>query len=391
MKQINTAAVWLICLALGLASGAAVLNAPYGTVAGLVVAVLLLLAAVIAAWQITHLQAARMDAVIIDQQQACEKKLQALADQSVAGLDVFCARAMPIWVRQIETARTETEESVTVLTQRFSVISKRLSAAITASRRDSSGTGDEHGTINVIKTSEHELKILIDTLQTAQHARDTVFAEIRGLSRYTEELLKMAADVAAIAAQTNLLALNAAIEAARAGESGRGFAVVADEVRKLSGLSSETGKKMAEKVGVINTAMVSACKVAEGASAQDAQSIKNSESTIDNVIDRFGGVAARLSESAEILQNENNSIGIEINEVLVSLQFQDRVSQILVQVRENMQKLEAHLHEKNDGTRHIDAHEWLNEMHLGYATETQRMNHNQAPVKTTSAQEITFF
>ncbi len=391
MKQINTAAVWLICLALGLASGAAVLNAPYGTVAGLVVAVLLLLAAVIAAWQITHLQAARMDAVIIDQQQACEKKLQALADQSVAGLDVFCARAMPIWVRQIETARTETEESVTVLTQRFSVISKRLSAAITASRRDSSGTGDEHGTINVIKTSEHELKILIDTLQTAQHARDTVFAEIRGLSRYTEELLKMAADVAAIAAQTNLLALNAAIEAARAGETGRGFAVVADEVRKLSGLSSETGKKMAEKVGVINTAMVSACKVAEDASAQDAQSIKNSESTIDNVIDRFGGVAARLSESAEILQNENNSIGIEINEVLVSLQFQDRVSQILVQVRENMQKLEAHLHEKNDGTRHIDAHEWLNEMHLGYATETQRMNHNQAPVKTTSAQEITFF
>jgi len=63
----------------------------------------------------------------------------------------------------------------------------------------------------------------------------------------------MAAEVANIAGQTNLLALNAAIEAARAGESGRGFAVVAGEVRNLSSLSSNTGKKMSDKVQVISS------------------------------------------------------------------------------------------------------------------------------------------
>lgn len=385
----NTQAVWSVCLALGLASGAAVIGAPYGTAAGLAIAATLLLSAMIAGWQITRLQTARINAVVAEQQQACEAKLQVMANQGIAGLEDFCARAVPIWARQIETARAETEESVTALAQRFSGISERLSGAVAASQQASSGMGG-HGAIDVIETSERDLTALIDALKTAQHARDTVFDEIRGLSHYTEELQKMAADVAAIAAQTNLLALNAAIEAARAGEAGRGFAVVADEVRKLSGLSSDTGKKMSEKVGVINAAMVGACKVAEEASAHDAQSIKSSESTVHNVIGRFGGVAARLSESTEMLQKENNAIGIEVNEVLVSLQFQDRVSQILSQVRANMQKLEVHLHEA-DGTRRIDAHEWLNEMHLSYATEEQRLNHGGAQAKTASAQEITFF
>ena len=390
MNRINASAAWAICLALGLASGAAVIGAPYGTAAGLAIAAALLLAGVISAWQITRLQAARIDAVMAEQQQACDAKLQAAANQGITGLEDFCARTVPVWARQIETARAETEGSITALAQRFSGISERLSGAVAASQQASSGIGG-NGAIDVIETSERELKTLIDTLKTAQHARDAVFDEIRGLSRYTEELQKMATDVAAIAAQTNLLALNAAIEAARAGEAGRGFAVVADEVRKLSGLSSDTGKKMSEKVGVINAAMAGACKVAEEASAQDAQSIKNSESAVHNVIGRFGGVATRLSESTEMLQKENNGIGIEINEVLVSLQFQDRVSQILTQVRGNMQKLEIHLQEANDDTRHIDAHEWLNEMHLSYATEEQRLNHGSAQAKTASEQEITFF
>lgn len=391
MNRINARTVWAICLALGLASGTAVISAPYGTAAGLAIAAALLLGAVIAAWQIMRLQAVRIDAVIADQQQACEAKLHAQASQGIAGLEDFCTSTVPIWGRQIETARAETEESITALAQRFSGIAKCLSGGTTASQRDSSGIGDENGAINVIKTSERELKTLIDTLKTAQHARDAVFDEIRGLSHYTEELRKMATDVAAIAAQTNLLALNAAIEAARAGESGRGFAVVADEVRKLSSLSSETGKKMSEKVNVINAAMVGACKVAEEASAHDAQSIKNSESTVQNVIGRFGGVATRLSESTEILQKTNNSIGVEVNEMLVSLQFQDRVSQILAHVRADMQKLETHLQETKGGTRHIDAHEWLSEMYLSYATEEQRLNHGSTQMKTAPKQEITFF
>ncbi|MBI5752179.1 MAG: chemotaxis protein [Hydrogenophilales bacterium] len=397
MNRMNAGAVWSLCLAQGVAGGAAIIGAPYSTAVGISIAAVLLLGAALGAWQIARLQAARMEAALADARQACDAKLHAAANRGIAGLEEFCASAVPIWARQIETARAETEESITALAQRFAGISERLEGSVAASHKASEGLGGGAGAIGVLEISERELTSLIDTLKSAQHARDAVFGEVRGLSRYTEELRQMATEVAAIASQTNLLALNAAIEAARAGEAGRGFAVVADEVRKLSGMSSDTGKKMTEKVGIINTAMAGACKIAEEASAHDAQSVRDSESTVHNVIIRFGGVAAGLGESTEMLQQESSGIGAEVSEVLVSLQFQDRISQILSHVRLNMEQFGAHLRAERERTvrdgeaKQIDAQAWLSGMKMTYATEEQRLNHGGAQAKSAAAQEITFF
>ena len=68
-------------------------------------------------------------------------------------------------------------------------------------------------------------------------------AEVGRLREASEQVVRFAETIGAIASQTNMLALNATIEAARAGQHGAGFAVVADEVRRLAEESAKEAKQ----------------------------------------------------------------------------------------------------------------------------------------------------
>ena len=181
-----------------------------------------------------------------------------------------------------------------------------------------------------------------------------MLTNIRSLAKQTLELQSMASDVGSIAAQTNLLALNAAIEAARAGESGRGFAVVASEVRMLSQRSAETGKRIGERVGQIASVMNATLNTAEEATKQDKNSVSLSGELVEHVL----GHVRKLGDSADAMNQHGMVVRGEVEQLLIAMQFQDRVSQILEGAHNNMQLMEHSLHQlAEDGTP--DSQEWL--------------------------------
>ncbi len=387
----NGIKLWRIALLLG-AIGAALLLVLAGLDAINIASAILFLAVALGAgwWETKRLAQWHAKAVEDAKNQTRIEVESDMSRSSMAGLKEVCMEAVPIWSKQIEASRSQTETAIMDLASRFAGISQKLESAVRASQSAAGGLAGngEAGATAVLGQSRTELMGVLETLKAAQQSRNAMLESVRSLTSYTDELKTMAAEVAAIASQTNLLALNAAIEAARAGDTGRGFAVVADEVRKLSTLSSDTGKKMSEKVGIINASITDVFGVAEIASKNDMQSVEASESTIKLVLERFHEVTSQLSNSAELLQHESAGIGGEISEVLVALQFQDRTSQILAHVRGNLENLYRHLAEKDTG---IDARAWLAEMELTYATEEQRNIHHGADAGGAAAQEITFF
>ncbi|HJW26339.1 MAG TPA: methyl-accepting chemotaxis protein [Rhodocyclaceae bacterium] len=313
--------------------------------------------------------------------------------QGVSGLDRLCRAVLPVWSGQITMARSHTEESITALANRFADISRRLDTALASSQG-----GASDGLVQVLTASQAELDSITASLRSALAARETLVNEVASLSQLTAALKPMAESVGDIAKQTNLLALNAAIEAARAGEAGRGFAVVADEVRKLSTLSGETGKKISETVETVSKAIEATQQISRDFSQEDEQMVAGAGQVIEQVIDRFQRATTDLADTSQVLREESRVIGGEIAEVLVALQFQDRVSQILGHVRDDLDKLKQNLDEQeqpvaNGGQRSpIDAGLWLDELSRTYTTVEQHAVHQGSrPQAVAASSEITFF
>jgi len=315
--------------------------------------------------------------------------------QSITGLDDLCKEVLPIWSRQIEMARGHTEDSITALADRFAAISQRIDTTVSMSQ----GSAGASGLTELLGASQSELKEIIETLRTALASRDALLQRATAMSSMTDDLKKMAKDVADIAKQTNLLALNAAIEAARAGEAGRGFAVVADEVRKLSTSSGNTGNKITATVDTVNAAIAETVDASRDYAAQDEELVRKADQRIGGIVERIRATANGMADSTESLRDESRAIGAEIADVLVALQFQDRVSQALGHVRNDMGKLEQHIVEEQsrlssgESVQAIDAGTWLDELSRTYTMPEQHAIHHgdkNAP-SPQDDNEITFF
>ena len=333
------------------------LGVPSVAAALVVLGVGIALAAVTRA-RVRRLQAAHAHSL----QAALDAERHAHRAESVEGLDHLCVGVLPVWAGQIEMARSHSESSITALTERFAAINQRIGGAMATSQ----GEGGEN-LIALLRENEVELNSIVATLRSALAVKESMLNEIASLSQFTDGLKRMANDVGDIAKQTNLLALNAAIEAARAGEVGRGFAVVADEVRKLSDLSGGTGKKIGETVETVNRAIAVTLEISRQYAQQDAETVTKSELVIEHVVGRVQKAVGSLTDSSNVLREETRTIGEEIAEVLVALQFQDRISQVLGHVSADMTKLRDRISDQAaHGSAVIDAETWLEELSHTY-------------------------
>ena len=399
--SINTRIAALITV-LGLAGATGILGAAEldGTDRYLAATGLLAFSVLSARWMVTQLRAANQVAVAA----ACTQVEEELCKNKaicISGLDQLCKDVLPVWSGQIEVARSHTEESITSLANRFAELNERIANAVAASQSSTGGglsEGEDNSFITLLNKSQDDLNSIVEFLHVTLEENKTMLSQIEGLSGFTKDLQSMAKTVGDIANQTNLLALNAAIEAARAGDVGRGFAVVADEVRKLSSHSLESSKNISQTVEKVNAAISATLDVYRKYATQGTDMYKKSELVIEHVLREFNANAVGLSLSVDILRQEGNAIRDEISDVLVALQFQDRVSQMLSHVRNDLGKLEHLLAESEQGkaggdSAPVDAGKWLAELKDTYTTMEQHAVHGGA-VKVAAAsqpQEITFF
>lgn len=306
-------------------------------------------------------------------------------------------QVLPLWSRHIESSRSQTESAVADLTHTFAGLSNRLDAAVRESQRTAGSLADANrvgGVAAALAQSESELTPVIEGLHQTVASKAALLSSLDEFARVADDLKRMSEDVKDLARQTGLLALNAAIEAAHAGHAGRGFAVVADEVRRLSSASGSAGQRIGERVERVLAGFASLRQAAQSNSQQDLQEIAAAEERIRRVIERFAETVGEMRTSAQTLSTASDEARRQIDQLLVGLQFQDRMSQILSHVREDITRMADAIAAAPLGAAVPNGAHWLERMERTYATTEQRENHRAStgrPSRNAESNGITFF
>lgn len=325
----------------------------------------------------------------------------AATDELLQSLSEVIDQVIDVSNRQIENSRFQTEEAITQMSARFTSLVGRLNSALDAATLSNASVPATDGSAstlldNVFTNSRVQLSGVIGNLSEALVSRKSSFEQLKLLADDTAVLKTMAEGVEKIASQTNLLALNAAIEAARAGEVGRGFAVVADEVRSLSIQSGETGRQITETINHFTSSVENTMNQATKAMEKDLLLEEEGSSTIQEVMESLEWMTKGMSESSEILKTESLEIVKEVNEIIMSLQFQDRTSQILLHVVDGLNELPRVINEQmtmveNGDSTGLNVEEILRSLKLNYTTAEEVSLHEGTGVKTVVKDDIELF
>lgn len=304
---------------------------------------------------------------------------------------------LPIWADQLMAARETTNHAIANLSERFHDLSSRIAATA----NNAAGHDQSNDLVSLLQESQSQLASVIALLRQAVDDKKVMVDAIVELADKSKELYGLANVVNSIARETNLVAINAAIEAAHIGQQGRGFAVVAGAVRRLAAEAGDTGKNIAEVVTKVTKAINKVEAISHANEEKDTTMLTDAEQVVEGVVHKFGDAVHHMQSSAEAMQQQSQHIQHEIADVLVSLQFQDRVSQMITHVHDDIYKLHDQVYDSDA----IDVQSWLDALAATYTTKEQHLIHQGKPyqistisapahksnVTENSADEITFF
>lgn len=302
------------------------------------------------------------------------------------GAAVMVREVVPMWCRQLETARSTAEQGLGSLLAVFSALSENLSElsrlAVGAPALAAPGAVDD-----AVRDHHPALAALQAPSERAFAQRDEAVAALGACADSLSQLQQHAKQAREIARHTRLVAFNASIEAQRDRSEG-GSQAIATEIRGLAQRMAETGEQVEH---LARSLLEQVTAVRQRGAVSDTTP---DELRMEIALRAREALAAMLGGTVAIagggsLQGVADALRDQIDNSFTSFQFGDRLSQMLAIVGNDMDQFTrwVALHPHATAT---DAAEWLAALQDSYTMDEQRSSHH-GNVHVDRGSEIEFF
>jgi methyl-accepting chemotaxis protein len=281
---------------------------------------------------------------------------------------------LPVWKRQVESAREHAEKSTGSILEAFASIDHQLDEAVRLTEQSSADLS-QNSVAELIADNDEALTALLIPLRRAVAERDAALDQIEKIGSAVDDLRQCAVRVKQLARRTNMVALNASVEATRVGELGAGFAVVASEVRALAQQSTDDASLMLTRTTQLEEQLAGQRLAASIKDSSDAELKAQAEAAARGAIGGLVKSVGEVKRSTQGLKQASASVRSEVERVLMGFQSQDRLSQMLAGITTDMQRLSDWLVDDGD-LGAAQAADWLARLEASYTMDEQRNQHH---------------
>lgn len=304
-------------------------------------------------------------------------------------LEKLFLKVNPILLRQVQSSRFHTEQEITTLSEQFAAMARQLEQIISSSADIKS---DELAdTMNTVIEETKNIFDSIDQIIIKQVENN----EDKSLNTHISKLELLNQHIKTSEQELNQLANEVTLTS----QSSLPSPIATEEISHLAHTLSASVEKASQTNHNINVILISAIEILTNIKNAHTNNMLDAKNSLNNALMQLKSILSIYKNNADSLKASSEYIHHEICAVLVALQFQDRVSQMLAQVENNLACLDETLQlTRNQGDqRHADMiniEQTLQQMKLDYSMPEQHANHIADEAlrdKPSQDDDLTFF
>jgi methyl-accepting chemotaxis protein len=272
------------------------------------------------------------------------------AAEDEPGLEPDLAMYLPQLSRmskQLRQTSAQIESSVVGVCSSFQGIAERATKTVarTAGFLSSEGNG-ARGKQSFDGLIESCSKTLVKILNSQEEASDTsrrAIERIKEMDKASQKISAALATLERISRENKMLAMNARIEAAHAGSLGAGFNVVAVEVVSQTEKTQVVTAQVSDLIASLRSLAGSTLEDLQRLIDKDRRRAEECRNEVDESLRDMQSAHGEMKRMLTGMTEEGTLLASDIGSAVQGLQFQDRTSQQIAHVVEDLDMLYAKL------------------------------------------------